>query len=71
MKIIFFQILIIFISLIIISSNSKTNKESNKNIAENKSKTKDLDVSENFNAEIYYKLGTYKNKYFVINQKLF
>lgn len=52
-----FQICVIFIILNIISSNTKTNKASNKNTVETKTKSKDLDISEDFNSEIFFRLG--------------
>lgn len=57
MKRIIFAIFINLIILSFISSNAKTNKDSNKNTFETKTKTKELDIVENFNAEIFYRLG--------------
>jgi len=52
-----FHICIIFIILSIVSSDSKTNKASNKNTVETKTKSKDIDITEDFNIEIFYRLG--------------
>jgi len=58
----FFNLYVLILLFNIIFSHTQTNKKPNTNVKDNKSKSKELDISEEFNCEVFYRLGIFTIK---------